>query len=131
MPKNEKTGKIAGLIGFLALISGLAALAQDQDILRPEDAFRYAAVDTGNVIEIDWALEDGYYLYKKKLSFASNSDAVVFGDYVLPEGLPHEDEFFGAQQVYRDRFFVSIPYTVVGDRPENFELQVKSQGWMC
>ena len=128
MPKNEKTGKIAGLIGFLALISGLAALAQDQDILRPEDAFRYAAVDTGNVIEIDWALEDGYYLYKKKLSFASNSDAVVFGDYVLPEGLPHEDEFFGAQQVYRDRFFVSIPYTVVGDRPENFELQVKSQG---
>lgn len=128
MLRSEKTAGIAGLMAFFVLMTGLPAHAQNQDILKPEAAFRYAAVDTGDVIEIDWALEDGYYLYKKKLSFSSNSDAVVFGDYVLPDGLPHEDEFFGAQQVYRDRFFVSIPYTVRGERPDNFELQVKSQG---
>ena len=107
-------------------MTGLAA--QEQDFLKPELAYRYAAVDTGDVIEVDWAIEDGYYLYKKKLSFASNSSDVVFGDYELPEGLAHEDEYFGAQQVYRERFYVSIPYTVVGDRPDSFELQVKSQG---
>ena len=105
MLRMEKTAGIARLIALFALMTGLPAHAQDQDILKPEAAFRYAAVDTGDVIEIDWALEDGYYLYRKKLSFASNADAVVFGDYVLPDGLPHEDEFFGAQQVYRDRFF--------------------------
>ena len=31
------------------------------------------AVDGGNVIEIDWALEDGYYLYKDKISASALS----------------------------------------------------------
>ena len=126
MTALRKIANIAGLAALLALVTGLAA--QEQDFLKPELAYRYAAVDTGDVIEVDWAIEDGYYLYKKKLSFASNSSDVVFGDYELPEGLAHEDEYFGAQQVYRERFYVSIPYTVVGDRPDSFELQVKSQG---
>ena len=126
MTAIQRTGKIVGLAALLALLTGLSAHAQD--FLKPEVAYRYAAVDTGSVIEIDWAIEDGYYLYKKKLSFSSNSDAIVFGDYTLPEGLDHEDEYFGAQQVYRERFYVSVPYTVVGDRPDSFELQVKSQG---
>jgi len=126
MTALQKIANIAGLVALLALVTGLAA--QEQDFLKPELAYRYAAVDTGDVIEVDWAIEDGYYLYKKKLSFASNSAAIVFGEYDLPEGLAHEDEYFGAQQVYRERFYVSIPYTVVGDRPDSFELQVKSQG---
>jgi thioredoxin:protein disulfide reductase len=126
MIAKRQTGTIVGLTALLTLMAGLSAHAQD--FLKPEIAFRYAAVDTGGIIEIDWAIEDGYYLYKKKLSFASNSAVIVFGDYVLPEGLAHEDEFFGAQQVYRERFYVSIPYTVVGNRPDSFELQVKSQG---
>jgi len=123
MIKITKSGYAAFL---LALLTGLAVNAQD--ILKPDVAYRYAAVDAGDVIEIDWVIEGGYYLYKGKLSFASNSAAIVFGDYVLPEGIDHEDEYFGEQQVYRKRFYVSVPYTVVGDRPESFELQVKSQG---
>jgi thioredoxin:protein disulfide reductase len=126
MTARRRSRTIVGLTALLTLMAGLFAHAQD--FLKPEIAFRYAAVDTGGVIEIDWAIEDGYYLYKKKLAFASNSAAIVFGDYVLPEGLDHEDEFFGAQQVYRERFYLSIPYTVVGNRPDSFELQVKSQG---
>jgi thiol:disulfide interchange protein DsbD len=114
------------LAALLALLTGMSVYAQD--ILKPDVAYRYAAVDAGDVIEIDWVIEDGYYLYKKKLSFASNSDAIVFGDYVLPDGIDHEDEYFGEQQIYRERFYVSVPYTVVGDRPDSFELQVKSQG---
>jgi thiol:disulfide interchange protein DsbD len=104
------------------------AIAQDEDPLHPEDAYRYAVADTGNAIEIDWVVEDGYYLYRNKMSYASGSDSIVLGDYVLPEGEHHEDEFFGVQPVYRNRFFVSIPYTVVGDVPESVELVIKSQG---
>ena len=122
MTAMQRTGKIAGLAALLALITGLSAHAQD--FLKPEVAYRYAAVDTGDVIEIDWAIEDGYYLYKKKLSFTSNSATIVFGDYVLPEGLDHEDEYFGAQQIYRERFYVSVPYTVVGDRPDSFRFPI-------
>jgi thiol:disulfide interchange protein DsbD len=104
------------------------ASAQDEDILRPEAAYRYAVADTGETIEIDWVVEEGYYLYRGKMSYASNSDAVVFGEVVLPEGLHHEDEFFGVQQIYRDRFYVSIPYTVVGEAPASIDLVIKSQG---
>ncbi|MDH3267111.1 MAG: protein-disulfide reductase DsbD, partial [Gammaproteobacteria bacterium] len=78
--------------------------------------------------EIDWVVEDGYYLYRNKMSYASGSDSIVFGEYELPEGLHHEDEFFGVQQIYRDRFYVSIPYTVVGEVPASAELIIKTQG---
>ena len=37
------------------------ASAQDEDILRPEAAYRYAVADTGETIEIDWVVEEGYY----------------------------------------------------------------------
>lgn len=113
---------------LLALPLAQMASAQDEEILHPEEAFRYAAVDSGGVIEIDWSLEDGYYLYKKKMSYESGSASIVFGDFELPEGVHHEDEFFGVQQVYRDRFFVSIPYTVIGEPPESFDVVIKSQG---
>ncbi|MDH4107734.1 MAG: protein-disulfide reductase DsbD [Gammaproteobacteria bacterium] len=112
----------------LAALAALPGFAQDEELLRPEEAFRYAASDTGSAIEVDWALADGYYLYRRKLSFSSSSPNVVLGEAELPEGLHHEDEFFGVQQVYRERFFVSIPYEIRGDRPASIELTIKSQG---
>jgi thiol:disulfide interchange protein DsbD len=104
------------------------AVGQDDKPQRPGDVYRYAAADTGDAIEIDWAIEDGYYLYRSKLGFESNTEAVVFGDARLPEGLEHEDEYFGKQQIYRGNFYVSIPYSVDGERPDAMELVIKSQG---
>jgi thiol:disulfide interchange protein DsbD len=117
------------LLPILALLGfGLSAFAQNEDPLRPQDAYRYVVSDTGSAIEVDWAIEEGYYLYRNKLSFESNSENIKLGAARLPEGLPHEDEFFGKQQVYRDNFYVSIPYTVDGERPETMELVIKNQG---
>jgi len=106
----------------------LPANAQDDEPLRPEEAYRYVLTDTGSAIEVDWAIEDGYYLYRNKLGFESKTAAVVLGEPRLPEGLPHEDEFFGKQQIYREHFYVSVPYTIAGDRPESMDFVVKSQG---
>jgi thiol:disulfide interchange protein DsbD len=97
-------------------------------LLGPQEAYRYAVADTGDTIEIDWVVEEGYYLYRNKMSYASASSAIVFGEIVLPEGLHHEDEFFGVQQIYRERFYVSIPYTVAGATPPAMDLIIKSQG---
>ncbi len=105
-----------------------AASAQTDDFLKPQDAFRYAVSDTGDALEIDFVIEDGYYLYRSKLAFAILTPAFATGQYELPAGIAHEDEYFGAQQVYRDRFFVSVPYTVQGDRPESAELELRLQG---
>ena len=126
MSTLNRTFRIIWLLAGLATLH--SAYAQDQDILRPGEAFRYVAVDTGTAIEVDWAIEPGYYLYKKKLSFASATGGIQLGNIDLPEGRHHEDEFFGAQQVYRERFFVSIPYTASGARPDSMDLVIKSQG---
>ena len=118
----------SSLIALSLLLAVPVASAQDEDVLHPEEAYRYAVADTGKAIEIDWVVEAGYYLYRNKISYASDSDAIVLGEVVLPEGLHHEDEFFGVQQIYRDRFYVSIPYTVVGAAPASVDLIIKSQG---
>ncbi|MDH3439933.1 MAG: protein-disulfide reductase DsbD family protein, partial [Gammaproteobacteria bacterium] len=110
------------------LLAATFAFGQDAEKLRAQDAYRYAAADTGTAIEIDWMVEEGYYLYRSKMSYESASDAIVLGNYVLPEGEDHEDEFFGVQQIYRDPFYVSIPYTVVGDLPDTVDIIIKSQG---
>lgn len=113
---------------LLLLIGTLPALAQNDDILRPEKAFQYVVTDTGSALEIDWAIADGYYLYRNKLSFDSATAGVRFLPFELPEGRPHEDEFFGTQQVYRERFYVTIPYETGDTRPAALELVTRSQG---
>jgi len=116
---------------FASLLFSLcmAAPALAQEALIPAtDAYQYVAGDTGDTLEIDWVIEECCYLYRDKLSFESGNDAIVFGDAELPAGEPHVDEFFGEQEVYRDRFFVTIPYTVVGERPQSTELIINSQG---
>ncbi len=116
------------LLLVTAWLPAATALAQSQDILRPEKAFQYVVTDTGSALEIDWAIEDGYYLYRKKLSFESATDGVRFLPFELPQGRPHADEFFGEQQVYRQRFYVTIPYQTDGTRPATLALTTRSQG---
>jgi len=121
-----KTGKLFSTL-LLAFCLATPTFA-DQAPPKVTEAFQYVVSDTGEALEIDWAIDECCYLYRDKLTFESGSGAIVFGDILLPEGLPHEDEFFGKQQVYRDRFFVTIPYTVKGDRPQTAELIIRSQG---
>lgn len=119
------------LINTLIVSSTLlayTAFAQDNEILRPQEAYRYAVFDTGDAIEIDWLVEDGYYLYRNKMSYASGTETIALKAFDLPQGEHHEDEFFGVQQIYRDRFFVSIPHTELSASPETLDLVIKSQG---
>jgi len=124
------TTRILTLLGGLILIWPAASVFAlgDEDILHPEEAYRYAVTDTGDALEIDWAVEDGYYLYRQKMSYVSNTPGVVFGSAELPAGEIHSDEFFGEQEIYRGRFFVRLPYEIEGKRPASMELVLKSQG---
>ncbi len=116
---------------FAALVAAilLAAPAHAADELLPvTEAFKYVVTDTGDAFEIDWAIYEHAYLYKSKLGFESGTDGIVLGEPELPKGLDHEDEFFGRQEIYRDFFFVTIPYTVTGERPATADLIIRSQG---
>lgn len=125
-----KTHRFLTLFGALLLMWPAASVFAlgAEDILKPEAAYRYAVSDTGDALEIDWVVEDGYYLYRQKMSYESNTPAVVLGEAEMPTGESHEDEFFGVQEIYRGRFFVRVPYTVDGGLPASMELVIKSQG---
>jgi thiol:disulfide interchange protein DsbD len=115
------------LLVCLTLLTA-ATLAQDEDPIRPQEAYRYVVSDTGDAIEVEWAIEDGYYLYRNKLGFEIRATDVTTGEPRLPAGLPHEDEYFGKQEIYRGNFNVSIPYQFTDNRPATLELVIKSQG---
>ncbi|OZY42901.1 thiol:disulfide interchange protein [Pseudomonas fragi] len=55
---------------------------------------------------LQWKIADTYYLYQKRFKF-DGLDAAHTP--VLPQGLEHSDEFFGATQVYRDSVTIVIP----------------------
>lgn len=116
------------LFSVLLLLAMPYAHAQDDEPLRPQEAYLYVVSDTGDALEIDWAIEDGYYLYRNDLLFETTTDGVVLSDARLPAGEAHEDEYFGKQQVFRENFYVSVPYRVDGERPESVELVIKSRG---
>jgi len=94
----------------------------------PQDVFRYVVSDVGDALEIDWAVEDGAYMYRDEFKFAVDSPAIALGDAELPDGEVHDDEFFGEQVVYRGNFFIRIPYTVVGETPASVLLTIDNRG---
>jgi len=111
----------------LVWVAGILQAADDRPA-PPQDVFHYVVSDAGDALEIDWAVEDGAYLYRDQFGFAVNDAAIVLGKPGLPAGEVHNDEFFGEQVVYRDNFFVRLPYTVTGDKPASIALTIDSRG---
>ena len=111
----------------LVWVAGILQAADDRPA-PPQDVFHYVVSDVGDALEIDWAVEDGAYLYRDQFGFAVNDAAIILGKPELPEGEIHNDEFFGEQVVYRDNFFVRLPYTVTGDKPASITLTIDSRG---
>ena len=112
---------------ILTAVFGQAHAAEGQP-LPPQDVFRYVIFDAGDAIEIDWAINDGAYMYDSAFAFTAANPAVILGTPELPEGEVHSDEFLGEQIIHRDNFFVRIPYTISGDRPESIVLTIESRG---
>ena len=108
----------------LALGSGASAA---QDPLRVEEAFRYTVSADDAKITVTWDIEDTYYLYRPRMSFASATDGVTLGEPVMPKGKEKEDEFFGKTEIYRGTQVVTIPYTNRA-RSSAAILEIRSQG---
>lgn len=122
------TSLIARLLLAATLLAPLLSFAADDQPPRPEEVFRYVVFDAGDAIEIDWAVDDGFYMYQSAFGFESADPAIVLGEPELPEGKVYNDEFLGEQVIYRGNFFVRIPYTASGKKPASFMLTINSRG---
>ena len=103
-----------------------AAVAQNEPPPPPEEVFNYVVFDAGDALEIDWAVDEGYYMYRD--SFGFETAGLVLGAPEMPEGKVYNDEFMGEQVIYRKNFLIRIPYTVSGARPGEIDLTIMSRG---
>ena len=108
---------------FLMLSSNLFS----QQVLKPQEAFPIDVFIQNDVIQINHRIEEGYYLYKDKISYKSATNDIVLTDYILPDGIQYEDEFFGKTEIYRGPFTVYISLTK-DSVSLPLKLEVNSQG---
>lgn len=111
-----------------------AAPAQEPEILRPEAAFPYEASATADRVTFQFAVPDGYYLYRKRFEFASATAGVSLAEPVFPAGEMHSDEFFGEQEIYRGNFDIALPLNRSGQASEllvEFSLQGCADFGLC
>ena len=98
-----------------------------QQVLKPQEAFPIEIFMQNDVIQINHRIEDGYYLYKDKISYTSIQENIVLSDYTLPDGIQYEDEFFGKTEIYRAPFTVYITLKE-SSKSLPLKLEVNSQG---
>ena len=115
-------------MAFASLLLFSAAIVADDRPAPPAEVFHYVVHDKGVALEIDWAVEDGAYMYRDEFKFWVSEAEIVLGEPELPDGEVHDDEFFGEQVVYRGNFSVRIPYIVKGDAPTTLSLTIDSRG---
>jgi thiol:disulfide interchange protein DsbD len=88
----------------------LGGAGQQDEFLDPDQAFQFLlnALDA-DTLGVTFTIADGYYLYRDKTKFKSQTSGVRVSDYQLPPGKVKQDEFFGDSVVYYQGFDVSVP----------------------
>jgi thiol:disulfide interchange protein DsbD len=104
----KKRARRSALV-LLAVVAGMATAA-DQQLLPPEQAFRFSARALDDrTLEARFSVENGYYLYRDKIQFALDPPSAGLGTVELPTGREKVDEFFGKVQTYRGALVVRLP----------------------
>ena len=94
----------------MSLATGVAAVAQDQDVIPPEQVFKYTTASDAQKVYLKFAILDGYYLYRSRFGFDTSTPGVTLSAPEFPKGEIHSDEYFGEQEIYRGKFEIAIPY---------------------
>ncbi len=114
---------------LLCFLPWLAVAAPSfDDILKPEEAFRYTVEATTTEIIVRWTIEPEHYMYKKRMGYRSLTEGVELGEAQLPTGKTYEDEFFGPMEIYRNSAVITIPILSRAPGIEDVELEIRSQG---
>ncbi|MCU7843647.1 MAG: protein-disulfide reductase DsbD [Candidatus Thiodiazotropha sp. (ex Monitilora ramsayi)] len=120
------------LILFLLLL-GLAgncqAAWQEDDLLMPDQAFQISGqTDGDDKLIIEWRVADGYYMYRDKIHFETDSIGIELGQPTLPEAKIKHDEFFGDVAIYRDQVKTTLPLKRIQGSSDTILLKARSQG---
>ncbi|MES9858680.1 MAG: protein-disulfide reductase DsbD [Sedimenticola sp.] len=114
---------------FLLLSAGTAIAQSGEEFLRPEIAFKFSAkADGADAVTAEWDIAEGYFLYRSKFKFTSESDGITLGEAEIPPGKIKRDENFGDVEILRGKISVRIPITRQAEAADTLDLSAKSQG---
>jgi len=112
---------VTGLLPLVAVIYSISAtqalaleslFGEGPEPLPVEEAFASELIGVAaNEVQISFDIAEGYYLYQKKMSFASDDPSIELGAPVFEEPLVHEDDYFGKSNVYRGTTTMAVPLT--------------------
>ena len=99
----------------LACLALATVPARADEPLDPEKAFRQSVRTLpGGAIEVRFAIEPGYYLYREKFAFQAEPTDVKLGPPTFPKGDEKDDEFFGHVETYRKDVRITLPVVDTG-----------------
>jgi thiol:disulfide interchange protein DsbD len=121
------SSQFARTLLLLIVLSLLTAVAGAEELLRPEQAFRFSArVLDPQTLAVRYDIAPGYYMYREKFRF--EAPPVQLGAAELPPGKLKDDEIFGKVETYRERVEIKLPLIALGSLPATVTLKATSQG---
>ncbi|MFO7602632.1 MAG: protein-disulfide reductase DsbD [Gammaproteobacteria bacterium] len=116
---------------FLICLLPLSVLANDEPLM-PDEAFKVSArADGPDAVLVEWDIAKGYYLYRDKFNFVSNTDGISTGAVELPKGKMkygvRPDGTEGDVEVFMDKLSVRVPISR-SSAATQLELTAHSQG---
>lgn len=98
-------------------------LSNDSEFLDVEEAFIFNFYQKDNLLTVSFDISEGYYLYKHQLKVKSTNAIIKSTE--LPKGIDHEDEFFGVQEIYKDKLNFVID---ISEADNNSSVKISYQG---
>ena len=115
------------LLLFLITFSSLHA--EEEELLDPREAFvlKLESIDN-STLRATWNIADGYYLYRSKFRFKSDTPGITLGSPDFPTGKVKHDEFFGDVEIYRGKITIDIPFERQESASTTVTIMAISQG---
>ena len=118
------------MLSLCLLLPGLN-LAGDvgENLLEPEKAFKLTSqLTASNTLIVRWKIAEGYYIYRNKIAFKSETPGYYIDQVNLPEGKIKHDEFFGDVEIYRNEVRVELPVSREPGAEPTLKLKAISRG---
>ena len=121
--------RLIGLLALLLALTWAGAQVVEDDFLLPDQAFQISGqADGPDAVRVSWDIADGYYLYRSKLRFRSETPGIEAGTPKTPPAETKQDDFFGEVQIYRGRLDIDLPLERSPDAGDTLTLEATSQG---
>ncbi|WP_448214194.1 protein-disulfide reductase DsbD [Colwellia sp. MEBiC06753] len=94
--------------------SSSSLFSNDDEFLKVDEAFIFDFFQNNDQLLVSFNVKPGYYLYRHQ--FKITAENAELAEVVIPQGIEHEDEFFGIQQVFEENVEFTIPILSATDQ---------------